>query len=221
MKFLRISGAIRAALKAGVCGWASTKKWLKKFIEILANIQPFSWNFVSVSMRVKNLILALAVYCTVGGLVACNGIDTGRQGLNKGKNIAMDYKVNKTEAEWLAQLGESAFEVLRKKGTERPFSSEYETFWDSGIYVCKGCGEELFSSATKFDAGCGWPSFYQSIDKSKVKEILDNSHGMRRVEVVCSNCGGHLGHVFNDGYNQPTGLRYCINGVSLGFIKKQ
>ena len=133
----------------------------------------------------------------------------------------MDYKVNKTEAEWMAQLGESAFQVLRKKGTERPFTSEYETLWDSGVYVCKGCGEELFLSTTKFDAGCGWPSFYQSIDKSKVKEITDNSHGMSRVEVVCNNCGGHLGHVFNDGYNQPTGLRYCINGVSLGFVKKQ
>lgn len=121
----------------------------------------------------------------------------------------------------MAQLGENAFQVLRKKGTERPFTSEYETLWDSGVYVCKGCGEELFSSTTKFDAGCGWPSFYQSIDKSKVKEILDNSHGMSRVEVVCNSCGGHLGHVFNDGYNQPTGLRYCINGVSLGFVKKQ
>ena len=85
----------------------------------------------------------------------------------------------------------------------------------------KRCYAKLFESSNQFNAGCGWPSFYQSIDKSKVKEILDNSHGMRRVEVVCSNCGGHLGHVFNDGYNQPTGLRYCINGVSLGFIKKQ
>ena len=110
---------------------------------------------------------------------------------------------------------------MREKGTEKPYSSEYETLWDSGTYVCKGCNSELFSSNTKFDAGCGWPSFYQSIDKSKVKEILDTAYGMTRVEVVCANCGGHLGHVFNDGYNQPTGLRYCINGASLGFVKKQ
>ena len=169
----------------------------------------------------KNFILTVVVYLLVGGLTACNGIDTGKGKPAVKQNLNMDYKVNKTEAEWLAQLGESAFEVLRKKGTERPFTSEYETLWDSGIYVCKGCGEELFSSDTKFDAGCGWPSFYQTIDKSKVREISDTSHGMRRVEVVCSHCGGHLGHVFNDGYGQPTGLRYCINGLSLGFVRKQ
>jgi len=169
----------------------------------------------------KNFILTGVVYLLVGGLTACNGIDTGKGKPAVKQNLNMDYKVNKTEAEWLAQLGESAFEVLRKKGTERPFTSEYETLWDSGIYVCKGCGEELFSSDTKFDAGCGWPSFYQTIDKSKVREISDTSHGMRRVEVVCSHCGGHLGHVFNDGYGQPTGLRYCINGLSLGFVRKQ
>ena len=169
----------------------------------------------------KNFVLTVVVYLLVGGLTACNGIDTGKGKSVVKQNLNMDYKVNKTEAEWLAQLGESAFEVLRKKGTERPFTSEYETLWDTGVYVCKGCGEELFSSDTKFDAGCGWPSFYQTIDKSKVREIADTSHGMRRVEVVCSHCGGHLGHVFNDGYGQPTGLRYCINGLSLGFVRKQ
>lgn len=132
----------------------------------------------------------------------------------------MTYKIQKTEEEWKQLLGEDAYRVLRQKGTERPFTSEFETQWEAGTYVCKGCGQELFSSETKFDAGCGWPSFYQSMDKSKVKEIPDLSHGMNRVEVVCSGCGGHLGHVFNDGYGQPTGLRYCINGVSLGFVKK-
>jgi peptide-methionine (R)-S-oxide reductase len=138
--------------------------------------------------------------------------------INDNKNNK--YPVEKTETEWKSQLNSLEFQVLREKATERPYSSEYETLWDSGTYVCKGCGQELFSSETKFDAGCGWPSFYQSIDKSKVKEIVDNSHGMSRTEVVCSNCGGHLGHVFNDGYGQPTGLRYCINGISLGFKKK-
>ncbi len=128
--------------------------------------------------------------------------------------------IKKTEEQWLEQLGPEAYKVLRQKGTERPFSGEYEKFWEAGTYVCKACGEELFQSETKFDAGCGWPSFYESIDKSKVTELKDTSHGMIRVEVVCSNCGGHLGHVFPDGYGTPTGLRYCINSVSLGFKKK-
>jgi len=131
------------------------------------------------------------------------------------------FSIVKTEEEWRKALGPEAYRVLREKGTERPYSSEFETTWDAGIYICKGCGAELFESNTKFDAGCGWPSFYQSIDKKAVKEILDKSHGMIRTEVVCASCGGHLGHVFNDGYDQPTGLRYCINGVSLGFKKKE
>ncbi|NBP04975.1 MAG: peptide-methionine (R)-S-oxide reductase [Bacteroidetes bacterium] len=125
-----------------------------------------------------------------------------------------------TEEEWKLRLSPEEFRVLRQKGTERPFSSPFEQVWDSGTYVCKGCGNELFRSESKFDAGCGWPSFYETIDKSKVKEIVDYSHNMIRTEVVCARCSGHLGHVFNDGYGQPTGLRYCINGVSLGFRKK-
>ena len=137
---------------------------------------------------------------------------------NKMKNT--EFEVVKTEQEWKEQLGEFSYHVLREKGTERPYTSEFETLWDSGIYVCKGCGTELFESKTKFDAGCGWPSFYQSVNKEAVMEILDKSHGMIRTEVVCKKCGGHLGHVFNDGYDQPTGLRYCINGASLGFVKK-
>jgi peptide-methionine (R)-S-oxide reductase len=136
-------------------------------------------------------------------------------------NDHLEYPIIKTEEEWKKLLGDFSYSILREKATERPFSSEYEKFWEPGIYVCKGCDSELFTSETKFDAGCGWPSFYQSIDKKNVKEILDLSHGMTRVEVVCSHCGGHLGHVFNDGYDQPTGLRYCINGASLGFKKKQ
>ena len=138
------------------------------------------------------------------------------------QNIPSDtlLPVPATEEEWKQRLTPEEYRVLRQKGTERPCSSPFEQVWDSGTYVCKGCGNELFRSETKFDAGCGWPSFYESIDKSKVKEIADYSHNMIRTEVVCARCGGHLGHVFNDGYGQPTGLRYCINGVSLGFRKK-
>ncbi len=134
---------------------------------------------------------------------------------------SMSNKVEKTDSQWRAELTAEEYRVLRMKGTEKPFSGEFETHWDSGTYVCKGCGAELFSSATKFDAHCGWPSFYESVDKSAVKEKIDRSHGMLRTEVVCADCGGHLGHVFNDGYGQPTGMRYCINSVSLGFLKKE
>ncbi len=130
------------------------------------------------------------------------------------------FNINKTEEEWKQQLTADEYAVLRQKGTERPHTGQYDQFWDSGIYACKACNAELFKSETKFDAGCGWPSFYEGIDKSKIKEIKDSSHGMVRIEVVCANCGGHLGHVFNDGHGTPTGMRYCINSVSLGFKKK-
>lgn len=164
----------------------------------------------------------LLVVCCCLIMFQCKS-NSNRQIVEKMENTekSNQYPVQKTEEEWKLLLGDFSYNVLREKGTERPYSSEFETKWDSGIYVCKGCNQELFSSATKFDAGCGWPSFYQSIDKKNVKEILDKSHGMTRVEVVCSHCGGHLGHVFNDGYEQPTGLRYCINGASLGFKKKE
>lgn len=124
-----------------------------------------------------------------------------------------------TDEEWQKRLTPEEYRVLRQHGTERPYTGEYDQHWEAGTYVCKGCGAELFTSDTKFDAGCGWPSFYAGIDKSKIKEVLDKSFGMVRVEVRCARCDGHLGHVFNDGPN-PTGLRYCINSVSLGFQKK-
>ena len=186
-------------------------------------LTTFVKHFCCYSMKQIKPWLLTFVIALLGVQGACvSEVTTAGSGIaDTVRKDTMTYKIQKTEEEWKQLLGEDAYRVLRQKGTERPFTSEFETQWEAGTYVCKGCGQELFSSETKFDAGCGWPSFYQSIDKSKVKEITDNSHGMSRVEVVCNNCGGHLGHVFNDGYNQPTGLRYCINGVSLGFVKKQ
>lgn len=125
----------------------------------------------------------------------------------------------KTEEEWKKVLSKEQYHVLREKGTEKPFTGEYWNNFEKGVYKCAACGEVLFESDTKFDAGCGWPSFYKAIDKSKIIERDDFSYGIHRIEVLCKNCGGHLGHVFDDG-PQPTGLRYCINSVSIKFEKK-
>lgn len=129
-------------------------------------------------------------------------------------------KLNKSETEWRAELDDFAYKVLRESGTERAFSGKY---WDNkkpGIYTCGGCGLPLFSSETKFKSGTGWPSYYEPIKEGHILEKTDNSYGMSRVEVLCARCDGHLGHVFPDG-PPPTGLRYCINSVSLGFVEKK
>ena len=125
-----------------------------------------------------------------------------------------------SDQEWKARLTPEQYHVLRKKGTEAPFTGELLENDEQGTYVCGACGEVLFESNTKFDAHCGWPSFYQPINKNAIHLSEDQSHGMRRIEVTCGNCGSHLGHVFNDAPNQPTGMRFCINSLSLDFSKE-
>ena len=133
--------------------------------------------------------------------------------------MRMTEKIQKTEEEWRKELGPERYHVLREKGTERAFTGEYAHTKDKGQYLCGACGQELFSSDTKYDSGSGWPSFYQPVDQNAVESHEDNTYGMRRVEVTCSRCGSHLGHVFEDG-PRPTGLRYCINSASLKLEKK-
>jgi peptide-methionine (R)-S-oxide reductase len=156
-------------------------------------------------MNIKILVTALSIFLIVGSGCA--------------QKKEQKFAVTKTDAEWKAQLTPEQYIVTRKQGTERPFTGKYWDNHEKGIYKCVDCGQEVFSSDTKFESGTGWPSFWQPLKKQNVVEDADYSLGMERIEVHCSRCGGHLGHVFNDG-PAPTGLRYCINSASLSFEKK-
>jgi peptide-methionine (R)-S-oxide reductase len=136
------------------------------------------------------------------------------------QNKKSGYEVNKSDDEWKQILTPVEFQILREKGTEYAFTGEYFNHKEKGTYVCAGCGNELFTSESKYDSGCGWPSFYEPLSEEKVGEFEDRSHGMVRTEIVCNKCGGHLGHVFPDG-PKPTGLRYCVNSASLDFNKEE
>lgn len=133
----------------------------------------------------------------------------------------MMEKVRKTDAEWRRQLSPEQYAVLRQQATERPFTGQYVNSKASGVYACAGCGQALFSSKTKYNSFCGWPSFWDVVDEGNVELREDKSHGMRRIEVVCRRCDSHLGHVFDDGPREKTGLRYCINSCALDLKAEQ
>ena len=131
-------------------------------------------------------------------------------------NEKPQFNINKSNEEWKKELSSEEYYVLREAGTERPFTGKFNMHFENGIYTFNACGEELFSSSSKFDGHCGWPSFDKEIKEGKIVERVDTSHGMKRTEILCGNCGSHLGHVFDDGPTE-TGLRYCVNSLSLDF----
>ncbi len=133
------------------------------------------------------------------------------------ENIRKTDKIQKTDAEWRQELTPEQYRIMRQKGTESAFTGQYWNNKDEGVYRCAGCGAPLFSSETKFDSSSGWPSFYAPVEQGNVEVEEDRSFGMKRTEVLCSNCAAHLGHIFDDGPSDKTGLRYCINSASLAF----
>ena len=184
--------------------------------EISKNNLP-NVNLPSILLREHNDLIELLTSREINDL---NNFDQLIRVLDKrleeyGMKTEKSKRVNLSDEDWQKKLTPEEYHILREKGTERPFTGEYDKFYEEGIYKCAGCDTELFTSDTKYDSGCGWPAFYKSLP-GKIEESKDNSFGMTRIEITCENCGGHLGHVFNDG-PKPTGLRYCVNSASLDF----
>lgn len=158
------------------------------------------------------------MFCTTCLLASCQNNTPAKTSVNKKPAIMDTEKVVKTEGEWKQILSPEQYHVLREKGTEAPFTGKYNMNFEKGKYTCAACGFELFDSDMKFESHCGWPSFDSEIGAGdRIKKIKDLSHGMVRTEIVCARCGGHLGHVFDDGPTQ-TGNRYCVNSLSINFI---
>jgi len=171
-------------------------------------------------MKINFVNLWIAALISIS-IVAC--AQSTDKNSKKSTSVAMDtFEIKKSDDEWRKLLTPVQFGILREKGTERPFTGEYDKFFEEGTYYCAACGTELFTSKTKYNSGCGWPAFYEPSVNKNIVEKKDVSYGMIRIEVMCAKCGGHLGHVFEDG-PKPTGLRYCINSGSLRFeaVKKK
>jgi len=162
-------------------------------------------------MNAKSLFLC----CAALALLSCEA-QTPKSSKTSAAVQTPDFEVKKSPEEWKKALGSDRYRILFEKGTEAPHSGKYDLHFEKGVYSCGACGLELFKSDSKFDAHCGWPSFDGPIEEGRILETTDRSHGMTRTEIQCARCGGHLGHVFNDGPTS-TGLRYCVNSLSLDF----
>jgi peptide-methionine (R)-S-oxide reductase len=172
-------------------------------------------------MKIATIILLgmlSCISCSYSQTKKENNMEENKTAKNPAYSRTDTSKVNVTDEQWKKVLSPEVYSVARQKGTERPWTSKFEALKDIGTYYCAVCGNPLFKSDTKFESGCGWPSFYEPISKTSIIYIPDNSYGMKRTEVECGRCKSHLGHVFEDG-PPPTGLRYCINGVVLDFEK--